>query len=85
MHNKKELCDKIVGLYPDIGQCEIDVIVDWDDEKNVWVVDLTKDETSLNTIWKSQMQMAAWTASSAFLLGLRSHNLLITLKANNIE
>lgn len=47
MHNKKELCDKIVELYPDIGQCEIDVFVDWDTDKKVWVVDLTKDDHEL--------------------------------------
>ena len=47
MHNKEELCDKIVELYPDIGQCEIDVFVDWDNDKKVWVVDLTKDDHEL--------------------------------------
>ncbi len=47
MHNKRELCDKIVELYPDIGQCGIDVLVDYDDEKNAWVVDLKKDNHEL--------------------------------------
>ncbi len=47
MHDKKELCDKIVKLYPEIGQCDIDVMVDWDTSKNVWVVDLIKDRHEL--------------------------------------
>ncbi len=47
MHNKQELCNKIVKLYPEIGHCEIDIIVDWDDNKNVWVVDLKKDNHEL--------------------------------------
>jgi hypothetical protein len=47
MHDKKELCDKIVKLYPEIGQCEIDVFVDWDANKKAWVVDLTKDHHEL--------------------------------------
>ena len=47
MHDKQELCDKIVDLYPEIGQCEIDVKVDWDNNKNVWVVDLIKDNHEL--------------------------------------
>ncbi len=47
MHNKQELCNKIVGLYPEIGQCEIDIFVDWDNNKNVWVVDLKKDNHEL--------------------------------------
>jgi len=47
MHDKQELCNKIVDLYPEIGQCEIDVKVDWDKDKNVWVVDLIKDNHEL--------------------------------------
>jgi hypothetical protein len=43
MHNKQELCNKIVEMYPEIGVCEIDIMVDWNDKKNVWVVDLKKD------------------------------------------
>ena len=42
MHDKQELCNKIVQMYPEIGQCGIDIMVDWDDGKNVWVVDLKK-------------------------------------------
>ena len=47
MHDKQELCNKIVEMYPEIGQCEIDILVDWDDKKNVWVVDLKKDNHEL--------------------------------------
>ena len=43
MYNKRELCDKIVGMYPEIGQCGIDIRVDWNKTKNVWVIDLKKD------------------------------------------
>jgi len=31
MHNKQELCNKIVEMHPEIGKCEIDIMVDWDD------------------------------------------------------
>jgi hypothetical protein len=47
MHTKQELCNQIVALYPEIGQCDIDIMVDWDDNKNVWVVDLKKDNHEL--------------------------------------
>jgi hypothetical protein len=47
MHDKQELCNKIVKMYPEIGQCEIDIMVDWNDDKNVWVVDLKKDAHEL--------------------------------------
>lgn len=42
MHPKKELCQKITQLYPDIGKCGIDVDVEYDKNKKVYVVDLKK-------------------------------------------
>jgi hypothetical protein len=47
MHDKQELCDKITELYPEIGEYGINVDVDFDKGKNVWVVDLKKDEHEL--------------------------------------
>jgi hypothetical protein len=47
MHDKKELCEKIKSIYPDIGECGIDVNVDFDFEKNAWTVDLKKDAHEL--------------------------------------
>lgn len=47
MHDKQELCNKITELYPEIGQCGIDITVDWDDKKKVWVVNLTKENHEL--------------------------------------
>jgi hypothetical protein len=49
MHDKKELCEKIKSIYPDIGECEIDVDVEYDETKKAWVVDLKKDEHELKT------------------------------------
>ena len=48
MYNNKELCEKITSLYPDIGECGIDIDVDFDQTKNTWVVHLKKGEHSLN-------------------------------------
>jgi len=47
MHDKKELCEKIVALYPDIGACGIDVTVDYDEEKKAWAVNLKKSGQTL--------------------------------------
>jgi hypothetical protein len=49
MINKEELCGKIIALYPDIGQCGIDVNVEFDEDQNTWVVDLKKDKIELKT------------------------------------
>lgn len=49
MIDKSQLCAKIVELYPDIGECGIDVDVAYDEDKQSWVVDLKKDKFELKT------------------------------------
>jgi hypothetical protein len=49
MIDKSELCKKIIALYPDIGQCGIDVNVEFDKEQKAWVVNLKKDKHELKT------------------------------------
>ena len=49
MYQEKELCDRIRALYPDLGACGIDVLVNYDGSKNVYVVDLKKDQHELKT------------------------------------
>jgi hypothetical protein len=44
MYSKIQLCDKIKALYPDIGQCCIDVDAEYDRSNNYWVVFLKKGE-----------------------------------------
>lgn len=47
--DKNELCQKIEEIYPDIGECGIDVDVNYDDDQERWVVDLKKDQHHLKT------------------------------------
>lgn len=49
MIDKSQLCAKITELYPDIGECGIDIDVDYDEEKQAWIVDLKKDKFELKT------------------------------------
>jgi hypothetical protein len=42
MIDKDELCHKIRNIYPDIGECGIDVDVAFDETNQRWVVDLKK-------------------------------------------
>jgi hypothetical protein len=49
MIDKAELCQKITEIYPDIGQCGIDVDVDFDARQQRWVVHLEKNEHSVKT------------------------------------
>ncbi len=49
MIDKNELCEKIRVLYPDIGECGIDVKVEFDKEQKTWVVELKKNNHELKT------------------------------------
>ena len=43
MLNKTELCNKIHEIYPEMGDCDKDLNVLWDRERNVWEVNFTRD------------------------------------------
>lgn len=47
MYDKIELCKKITHLYPEVGVCGIDIDVDFDESKKVWIVDLKKENHEL--------------------------------------
>jgi hypothetical protein len=47
MYDKHELCQKITQLYPEVGVCGVDIDVDYDGSKKVWVVDLKKENHEL--------------------------------------
>jgi hypothetical protein len=42
MYDKNELFEKIRTLYPESGECSIDLDVGYDEEQNSWVVYLKK-------------------------------------------
>ncbi len=47
MYDKKELCEKIIAIYPEIGVCNIDIDVQYDEGKKAWLVRLNKDNHKL--------------------------------------
>jgi hypothetical protein len=49
MIDKNELCQKIQEIYPDIGECGIDVNVAFDQTNQRWTVDLKKEAHQLKT------------------------------------
>ena len=49
MIDRETLCQKIQEIYPDIGQCGIDVNVTYDEAQKAWVVDLKKEKYELKT------------------------------------
>ena len=49
MYDPNALCEKIRTLYPEIGQCGIDLTVAYDKKQKAWVVALKKDRHALKT------------------------------------
>ena len=78
MHDKKELCEKIRSIYPDIGECGIDVDVDYDDTKKAWIVDLKKGEHELKTHLETSEANECMEGKQCVSLGLQ----VAQLKAN---
>lgn len=49
MFQPNELCDKIRVIYPAIGECGINVDVEYDKSQDKWKVHLKKDDKELST------------------------------------
>ena len=49
MIDQNALCEKIRELYPDIGECGLDVKAEYDKAQNTWAVYLKKDNHQLKT------------------------------------
>lgn len=42
MQDRAKICEKIHQMYPDMGECDKDLNVDWDLERDAWAVDFNK-------------------------------------------
>jgi len=70
MYSNKELCEKIKGLYPEIGECGMDLAVQHDEQKQVWVVDLKKDNQELKHYLEPSDADACMEGKQCVALGL---------------
>ena len=75
MHDKAKLCEKIRSIYPDIGSCGIDVDVDFNKEKEAWVVNLKKGEHELETYLEPQDADRCMEGKECVHLGLQVEQL----------
>ncbi len=69
---------KIIFLYPDIGECGIDVNVKFDKNQNTWVVDLKKNRHELKTFLKESDAEKCIEGKQCVSLGIE----IARLKAN---
>jgi len=78
MHDKEELCNKILEIYPEIGECGIDINAEWEESKNSWVVDLKKEGHELKTYLGPQDADGCIEGQQCVSLGLQ----IAQLKSN---
>ena len=78
MHDKKELCEKIKSIYPEIGECAVDVKINFDETKKAWTVDLKRGEHHLQTHLEPEDADACMEGKQCVSLGLQ----IAQLKAN---
>jgi hypothetical protein len=70
MLNKGELCEKIKSIYPDIGECGIDIDVDYDNEKQATVVYLRKDNKEVKHYLPDEDAEACMSGKQCVALGV---------------
>lgn len=85
MYNKKELCEQIHKVFPDIGACDIDLRVEYDDEKKAWVVDLKKDNHELKTYLEENEADDCMAGKQCVSLGLQISQLRVNIDSMDQE
>jgi len=80
MLDKKVLCDKIQQLHPDIGECGIDLTVDYDKRQNAWVVGLKKDNHKLKHFLENPDADACMEGKQCVSLGLEIAQLVKNIR-----
>jgi hypothetical protein len=83
MHSKEELCQSIKSLYPEIGQCGIDVQVDYDEAQKAWTVDLKKETHHLKTFLDSEDADACMEGKQCVSLGVKVAQLVSNIKTSS--
>ena len=76
----KTLCDKIRTLYPDIGECGIDVNVAYDDANGRWTVDLNKEGKALKTFLEPDDAALCMEGKQCMSLGIEINQLKDSIK-----
>jgi len=80
MISKAELCKKITEIYPDIGQCGIDVNVEYDEAQERWVVGLEKDHHSVKTFLETGDAELCLMGKQCVSLGIEINQLRDTVE-----
>jgi len=84
MIKKNELCQKILEIYPEIGQCGINLKVDFDKRQKAWVVSLKKDNHKLKHFLENPDADSCMEGKQCFALGIEIAQLLKNIKGEQL-
>jgi len=70
MIGKEALCEKIRSIYPDVGECGIDVRAEYDESENSWVVYLKRGSKEIKHFLPNQDADACMEGKQCVSLGL---------------
>ena len=73
--DKKDICNKIKDLYPDIGECGIDIDVSYDNENRRWKIFLKKDDKELDTYLEPDDAELCMSGKQCVSLGIEINQL----------
>ena len=85
MPTKEELCRKIIEVFPEIGECGIDVKVAWDERNRAWIVDLRKKGEELKTFLEADEADECMAGRQCVSLGLQISQLRANLESKELE
>ncbi len=83
MYTNDQLCEKIRTLYPDIGECGIDLNVEYSLNNISWVADLKKDNNHLCTFIDPDDTKACMEGKQCIGLGLQIYQLMDNINNMN--
>lgn len=81
---REELCTKIETLYPELGQCWIELGVEWDETKRAWVVDLMSGGRELITYLENTDAEACMLGEQCLALGVQIAQLKSNLESKSV-
>ena len=73
--DKDDLCTKIRSIYPEIGECGIDIDVGFDQENDRWTVYLKKDQKALKTFLEPDDARLCMKGKQCVSLGIEINQL----------
>ena len=80
MIKKNELCQKILEIYPEIGQCGVNLKVDFDKRQKAWVVSLKKDNHKLKHFLENPDAENCMEGKQCVALGIEIAQLMKNIK-----